>query len=362
MVEFAERRPWVVLVGGFLGAGKTSLILAAVRVLESRGKRCAVILNDQGDELVDELHAEVRGALAGSVTGGCLCCKFSGLVSVIDDLSRNFPDVIFAEPVGSCTDISATVLGPLREEFDRYRIAPLTVLVDPTRARELLDEGADADLAFLFRNQLREADLVCFSKADAYEGSIPSLVEFEDASAHKARRLSAKTEQGVKEWLDEILFGSLEVGRTTLDLDYGRYAQAEAALVWLNLSFVRVPAVACSPAMAMGPLMDNLSTQLTRAGIPILHLKMLTTSGTGWLKAAICAHGEDPEVEGDLGASPSGRHEILVNLRAKGDASEVRKIVEEQLQCLDGRVERVRLACFSPAAPNPERRMQHPNS
>jgi len=122
-----------------------------------------------------------------------------------------------------------------------------------------------------------------------------------------------------------------------MDLDYGRYAQAEAALVWLNLSFVRVPAVACSPAMAIGPLMDNLEHATHSSRDSDLHLKMLTTSGTGWLKAAICAHGEDPEVEGDLGASPSGRHEILVNLRAKGDASEVRKIVEEQLQCLDGR-------------------------
>jgi len=46
-----------------------------------------------------------------------------------------------------------------------------------------------------------------------------------------------ETGEGVREWLDEILFGSLEPGRTTLDIDYAHYARAEAALAWLNLSF-----------------------------------------------------------------------------------------------------------------------------
>ncbi|HXR40234.1 MAG TPA: GTP-binding protein, partial [Terracidiphilus sp.] len=96
------------IVGGFLGAGKTSLILAAARELELRGLRCAVILNDQSDELVDTHHADAQGLLAREVTGGCFCCKFSRLIEVIEDLQATSPDVIFAEPVGSCTDISAT--------------------------------------------------------------------------------------------------------------------------------------------------------------------------------------------------------------------------------------------------------------
>jgi G3E family GTPase len=39
-------KPWVVIVGGFLGAGKTTLILAAAEELERRGIRSAIILND----------------------------------------------------------------------------------------------------------------------------------------------------------------------------------------------------------------------------------------------------------------------------------------------------------------------------
>jgi hypothetical protein len=275
-------------------------------------------------------------------------------MEVIEELQTRKLDVIFAEPVGSCTDISATVFGPLREEWNNYRVAPFTVLADPARAAAMLTEDADSDIAFLFQKQLQEADLVCMTKADLYPDApaIPGV-----GAEVQARWLSAKTGQGVQEWLDEILFGSLEAGGTTLDIDYSRYARAEAALAWLNLSFTFEPAVPMSPALVVGPFLDGLADALTAAGISIVHLKLFDGSPVGWLKAAICANGEEPRVEGNLDASPAKRHELLVNLRAKGDPVGVRKVVEEQLSELDGRVLEMRLDCFSPAAPKPERRV-----
>jgi len=166
--EPSAHRTCIVLVGGFLGSGKTSLILAAARLLEQRGLRCALILTDQGDELVDTHHAQQQGLLAREVTGGCFCCRLSAFTSAIEELRAWSPHVIFAEPVGSCTDIAATVLGPLREDFNACRLAPFTVLVDPARATALLSPDADPDLAFLFEKQLQEADLVCMSKADLF--------------------------------------------------------------------------------------------------------------------------------------------------------------------------------------------------
>jgi CobW/HypB/UreG, nucleotide-binding domain len=345
-----QRRPWIVLVGGFLGSGKTSLILAAARVLEQRGLRCAVILNDQGDELVDTRHTDAQGVIAREVTGGCFCCRFSGLMEVMEELRPRLPDVIFAEPVGSCTDISATVIGPLREQYDSYRVAPFTVLADQLRATELLSEEADSDMAFLFRKQLQEADLVCMSKSDLYPDA-------DGIAGVNGRWVSAKTGQGVEAWLDEVLFGSLEAGRTTLEIDYARYARAEAALAWLNLSFTLEPVVPVSPASMIGPFLDRLDEALTAAGIPVVHLKIFDGSACGWVKAAVCGNGEEPRVEGNLDASPAGRHEVLVNLRAKGGPGPVQKVVEEQLRQMEGRLTEVRLDCFSPAAPKPKRRV-----
>lgn len=347
----APPRPWIVLVGGFLGAGKTSLILAAARVLEQRGQRCAVILNDQGEELVDTHYASAHDLLAREVTGGCFCCRLSGLLEVIEEICAAQPvDVIFAEPVGSCTDICATVLGPLREEFHRYRIAPFTVLVDPARAAELVRPDADVDLAFLFRKQLQEADLVCWTKSDIHPGApINAGVD--------GRQLSSKTGEGVEQWLEEVLFGSSEAGRTTLVIDYARYAQAEAALVWLNLSFAFNPDIPATPAGVVGPLLDDLDEALTSAGTKIVHLKVFDHAPSGWLKAAICANRNDPGIEGMLDASPADRHEVLVNLRAKADPGHVRNVVEDRLLRFSGRVSEVRLDCFSSAPPSPERRV-----
>jgi len=346
----AGQRPWIVIVGGFLGSGKTSLMLEATKVLAQQGLRCAVVLNDQGEELVDTRQAQQNGVLAGEVTGGCFCCRLSGLMDVIENLRRWAPDVIFAEPVGSCTDISATVFGPLLEQFDRYRLAPFTVLVDPARAAALLAEDADPEMAFLFRKQLEEADLVCMSKADLYPDAvgIPGV---------DVRFLSAASGFGVEEWLDEILRGTAAAGRTTLVIDYGQYARAEAALAWLNLSFALELEPAMAPAQVIGPLLDGLDHALTAAGVAIVHLKAFDTSPTGWLKAAICANGEEPKVDGNLDASPADRHEVLVNLRAKGDPALVRGIVEAELTRLPAVATDLRLDCFSPAAPKPERRV-----
>jgi hypothetical protein len=350
MSEISQKRPYIVVVGGFLGSGKTTLILAAAHLLERRGLRSAVVLNDQGVELVDTRYAGMEGVPAREVTGGCFCCRFSALMTEIEALHEFSPDVIFTEPVGSCTDISATVLGPLKEDFDHYRIAPFTVLVDPARATALLSDNADPDFAFLFEKQLQEADVVCMSKADLYPDApgIPGV---------EAHHISAATGAGVAEWLDEILGGTIEPGKTILDIDYTRYAEAEAALAWLNLSFIFEPPVPTTPAHAVGPFLDGLDQSLSAAGIQIVHLKVFCNSASGWLKAAICANGEEPKVDGQLDASPASRHELLVNLRAKGDPDLVRRIVTGQLRELDGNASDIRLDCFSPSPPKPERRV-----
>ena len=349
----AQWRPRIVLVGGFLGAGKTSLILSAAAQLERSGVHCAIVLNDQGEELVDTLHVRERGIASSEVTGGCFCCKFSDFLSAIEKLRTVAPEVIFAEPVGSCVDIAATVIRPLQEEFELCRLAPFTVLVDPRRAASVLSGGADPNIEFLLRKQLQEADLVYTSKADLYP-------QTECALEVEARPLSAKTGFGVQQWLDDVLGGRSGAGAKALDIDYSQYAQAEAALAWLNLSVAFEPECAVSPAEVVGPLIDHLDKELTAAGITIAHLKVMDRSPAGWVKASICSNGAEPDAEGDLDASPATRHEILLNLRAIGTPDQVREIVKKRMESFEGRLLDLRLSCFSPAPPRPERRISMP--
>ena len=346
----SSKKPWIVLVGGFLGAGKTTLLLAAAKELERRGLRSAVILNDQGEALVDTKYVALRGLEYGEVTGGCFCCRFSGLIQVMDKLLEHSPDVIFAEPVGSCTDISATILHPLNEYSEFYRVAPFTVLVDPKRADALLRDDADWNLSFLFRKQLQEADLICFTKSDI-SPAVPAI------ASRTVRQISARTGQGVAAWLDEVLSGDISAGTEILDIDYEQYAQAEAALGWLNMRVSIRLKVPISPAVILGSLLDRLDADFTAAGIAIVHLKAIVLAETGFLKAAICANGQQPAVEGMLDASPARDHDLLLNLRAMGEAEQVREIVEINLKSMEFELTGLRITCFHPAAPRPERRM-----
>ncbi len=344
--------PWLVFVGGFLAAGKTSLIRAAARLLISEGRRVAAILNDQGGDLVDTAFIEQSGVTAGQVTGGCFCCRFSDLVAAADALAAHQPEVIFAEPVGSCTDLSATILQVLRRDHPgRFRLAPLTVLVDPAQARAALAPDADPDTAFLFRNQVAEADLLCFSKCDR-ETVFPAL-----PSPAPVRRLSALSGWGVAAWLHEIFSGQIVPGSVTLDIDYQRYAQAEAALGWLNYRVRLDLPDPLRPAAVLGPLFDALQHDLENAAVPIVHLKAIDQAESGYVKAAVSARGEDPAVEGQLDASPAWRHELLVNLRAASDPERLGAIVASAAEALPGQKSEERMECFRPAAPKPEHRV-----
>jgi hypothetical protein len=173
------------------------------------------------------------------------------------------------------------------------------------------------------------------------------------------RQLSARSSEGVEAWIDEVLDGRLAASAKTLDIDYERYARAEAALAWLNLYAVFDPDVPLTAAAAIGPLLDGIDSRLTDAGISIIHLKLTSESDAGFLKAAICGNRREPVIDGALDGSPSWRHEIQLNLRATGRPEEVREIVESEVGRLRGHVSGMRIACFRPAAPKPWHRLQH---
>lgn len=344
--------PVVALVGGFLGAGKTSLLVAAGARLRNRGIRVAVITNDQGGQLVDTQFAEASGFRAEEITGGCFCCRFSDFLSAVNRLLSHDPEVIFAEPVGSCMDISATILQPVKAYYGgKFRLAPFTVLVDPESARRLLAPDADARLAYLFRNQVAEADIVCFSKADLH-------ADFPELPGGADFRLSSRTGEGLSGWLEEVLAESKLAGLHLLDIDYQKYAEAEAALGWLNWQASLRCRRPLTPAAVVGPLVEQLDQALTEAGIAIAHLKVFDQAATGHIKASVCRNGEEPLVDGALDASPARRHTVTLNLRACAAPDALEAIVARVTKKLPGSVAAVKCQSFRPASPKPEHRMQ----
>jgi hypothetical protein len=345
-------RPTLVLVGGFLGAGKTSLLLSAARLLHDRGTRAAIITNDQGGALVDTRTATALGFDAGEIAGACFCCRFGDFIAAAQSLLAVKPDVIFAEPVGSCMDLSATVLQPLKQLYAaQFRLAPFSVLVDPRQAAEFVKPDADPQLSYLFQNQIAEADLVLYTKSDLSQAQPQPL-----APSPQPRHVSALTGEGVAAWLDEILNGRLRAGSQLLDIDYARYAAAEAALGWLNWEGELRLETALTPAYVVGPLLERLDAELTRAGAPIAHLKIFDRAPSGYIRAGICRNGDQPSVEGDLLASPARRHELVINLRARALPAVLDEALARATAELPATLRVLRHQCFQPAPPVPEYR------
>ncbi|MDR0757141.1 MAG: hypothetical protein LBF85_04765 [Tannerella sp.] len=146
----------IIFAGGFLGAGKTTLLWEAAQRLMKKGLHVGLITNDQAPELVDSVLLSQQGLKVAEVSGSCFCCNFNGLTDAINKVSgETVADVIIAEPVGSCTDLSATIMQPLKQKLKaQLSVAPLSVLADPARLVSVLDgktAGLHVDAAYIFR-------------------------------------------------------------------------------------------------------------------------------------------------------------------------------------------------------------------
>lgn len=228
----------LVLVGGFLGAGKTSLLFEMAKRLNKQGKKVGLITNDQASELVDTSFLETNDDIVEEVSGSCFCCNFNGFADAIKYLQeQNNSDIIFAEPVGSCTDLSATIMQPVKEKYsDSLNLKQLTVLADPTRLKAVLKDHSNPGDYIIYK-QFEEADVILINKVELLsEKELAELVEATKKEFNNENVLttSVKTGEGLDEWFNQIITSEKEVGRKIVEVDYDTYADGEALFGWLN--------------------------------------------------------------------------------------------------------------------------------
>ncbi|HXF63094.1 MAG TPA: GTP-binding protein, partial [Caldilineaceae bacterium] len=287
----AHKQTQVILVGGFLGAGKTTLLLAAARRLAAQGRRVGLVTNDQGGGLVDSALAAHYQTPVAEVAGGCFCCRFPDLLTAFAQLQAQVqPEVILAEPVGSCTDLAATVLLPLARYYgDRFTVAPLTVLVDGSRETARFS----ARVAYLYYQQLAEAELLALNKLDLLSPEQQAKAADELRAAYPDAQvlgLAAGSGVGVDEWLAAVMGQESRLGRV-LDIDYGLYAEAEAGLAWLNAKAVaRAGRPFAADALA-ARLLQELARRLAAQGAAIAHLKLALLAPGVMLKGSLTEAG-----------------------------------------------------------------------
>jgi hypothetical protein len=307
------------------------------------------------------------------ITGGCFCCRFNSLVDAAGRLAEGArPDIFIAEPVGSCTDLRASVSYPLRRMYgDSYTIAPLSVVLDPVRALRALDvepgRSFTAKVLYVYRKQLEEASIIAINKVDAIEPArIASLRDALTREYPKARlfEVSARTGQGLDAWFDVLTRDEAAVD-ADLDIDYETYGEGEALLGWVNAT-MRVAGADFDGNAFLRAFAIRIAGTLGAGGIEIAHLKMTLAPiggdvGGGDLAvlnqvrnehAAELSHRLDGEIS---------RGELIVNLRAEGDPARLAAAVEDAaLDAGDTQslvVTTVHQEHFRPGRPQPTHRL-----
>jgi G3E family GTPase len=364
------------MIGGFLGAGKTTAVARLAAALHQRGRRVGLITNDQGSGLVDTSILRSRGFATEEIPGGCFCCRFNSLVDAAGKLSAaTRPDVFIAEPVGSCTDLVATVTYPLRRIYgDRFTIAPLSVLLDPQRARRvfgLSEEGrAFSDkVLYIYRKQLEEADLIIINKRDTL--AAPDLAqlratlqrEYPHATVLAA---SARKGDGLDAWFERLLAHD-QVARQVMTVDYDIYADGEARLGWLNATIQLERAAEFDANAVLERLARTLQAQLAASASEVAHLKM-TFSPDGGLNdlAAVNLVRSDfvPELSLRL-EQPCASGQLILNLRAEAAPDVLEAALQTALATLAADFPGLRarldhLERFRPGKPQPTHRVLAP--
>lgn len=350
----------LILVGGFLGSGKTTLLWEAAQMVMRKGLRVGLITNDQAPELVDTAILSRNEVKVAEVNGSCFCCNFSGLIDATQKLRKEAKaDVIIAEPVGSCTDLSATIVQPLKENLrGELLVSPLTVLADPVRLSDILN-GGNAGLhpsaAYIFRKQLEESDIILISKTDLVSAEEMCLLRektklyFPDSDVMTASSVSG---DGMDEWLDKVQ-NSIDAGKRLVEVDYDVYAEGEALLGWLN-GTIELTGSSVNWDMFARELMQSLSLQFDTMRASVGHVKILVESGDQYMVSNLTGLNNTLTFRQFAGIGNNAR--LTINARVEMSPETLENIVSTTLDTIAGNAiskKIVVLRCLSPGRPNP---------
>ena len=178
-----------VVIGGYLGAGKTTLVNHLLR--HADGRRIAVLVNDFGDISIDAALIEsTQDGTPGSdgqvmaLAGGCICCSFGAdLVGTLASIAarRPAPDVVLIETSGVALPAAVARTARLAKDI---AVEGIVVLADAATLRRL---AADRYVGDTVLQQLQAAQLVLLNKCDRVPGdSVPALLDWLRQTAPRA--------------------------------------------------------------------------------------------------------------------------------------------------------------------------------
>ncbi|MGD2272813.1 MAG: GTP-binding protein [Desulfobacterales bacterium] len=358
----------LIFAGGFLGSGKTTALAELAKRSILQGMKVGIITNDQSENLADtvivrELLTKLEVPVE-EVVKGCFCCKFDELIDHMEKILAHDPDLMLGEPVGSCTDFVAAVANPIKIHYRQaFTFAPFSTMVDPDRVRELLlgetETNFPEEVSYLFHKQLEEADIIVLNKIDLLDDQEINrlcVALKEKFDQKEVMAISAKKGDGMEKWLDILLSGRPGANTVLRQIDYDRYATAEAVLGWLNAAVKIKSPEPFESGELLYTLASTFQEAFKRKDAEIGHLKLVFTSGGKSIWGNVTHLAGQPAISGkSLGQLSNGT--LIVNARVRIEPNELETIVRNSLAKISTEKkissEIDDLQCFSPAYPEP---------
>jgi G3E family GTPase len=348
------------LLTGFLGSGKTTAIQYASRALLQQGLKTGVITNDQGIKLVDGDFFKSLKIPSRQVINGCFCCNYNDLETNIQSLiETNKTEIIFAESVGSCTDIVATVLKPLLK-FRPGTQVTVSTFADVRLLQMILksDENLfDKEVCYIYLKQLEEAGIIVINKIDLINKEqleeIKQLMQ-EKYGTKVLLYQNSLDEDNIQQWLHTLDNYQSARELLSLSIDYDIYAAGEAKLAWLDQE-LEIYSANNDALKEAEDLINNIYKKINQRHYSIGHLKFLIN------KAIKVSFTSNTQPTATIKTEQTASASLLINIRVQTEPEIITQLIaeaikEEQMQS-GCKIIVNSLSAFQPGYPRPAYRI-----
>ncbi len=329
------------VVSGFLGAGKTTTMIALGEHMDKNHGHIGLIANDLGANLVDTNLTQTSGCTVEEIASGCICYQMDNTIDKIRRL-KDRDGCVFV-----MSDIPGCGVGALDHTYHRLAddcanwitLSPFMVIVDPERLRMLLPEKADInlpeELVYLMKLQLEEADLVVLNKTDLLsEEEIARDVAFLEEACPDVpvMAISAREKTGIPE-LADYLTTHVSALKNFSVRDDEKFAEAETKLTWYNrrMFFKTLDGGKIDCNAVVDDIIEGIRMGLIERKRNVPHLKTFATAGAGdFNKCSLI--GVDYDIEHtQLFIRDHKKLSMIINARAVCESRPLARIVDDAI-------------------------------
>lgn len=331
------------VTSGFLGAGKTTSMLAFARSINARYGKAAILANDLGaGNIVDADFTAESGVLTTSIAGNCICYQHENLIDKLHQLIDGGATVIFSDIPGcGIGALDHVYLQTKEKEGDEFELMPFMCIVDPERLKMLMDKDNDIDLPaemrFLLDAQMAEADVIVLNKTDTIDAAHKSKCLELIGTLHPETPLfamSARTGEGVDAVVDYIMTHTSAAEHREIGYGSEAFMAAERMLSWYNrrVWFEQREDKSLDFNAVLGEVFERVRAALRAAGGNVPHLKIFASGvGRDYFKASLI--GVDYPVEFDRRfENEYAALSVVINARAAASAAQMGAAVDEAVE------------------------------